>query len=108
MEIVFFEALGELGRRLLVTQRQMRLLHIQSNLLLLQSPEVWRLHESMSYKVAPLAPKKPAPAAVPPPQQKPTEELQEVAEDVEQEVVKRMEVMTVPASILALGGASWR
>ncbi|XDV19260.1 hypothetical protein PO909_024760 [Leuciscus waleckii] len=99
-DFVSFQKLGELECQLPVTQKHMQELRILSQLLLVQSPAVWRFHESIPTKLVlpPVVP--PRPARPRPPVQEERREVAdfEIDEEPEEELVERIQPSTVPAS----------
>lgn len=99
-DFVSFQKLGELERQLPVTQRHMKELRILSQLLLVQSPAVWRFHESIPTKLVLPPVVSPRPARPRPPVQEERREVAdfEIDEEPEEELVERIQPSTVPAS----------
>lgn len=100
-DFVTFSKMAELERSMPVSQRHLQDLHILSRLLLIQNPAVWRFHESIPYKLVvprdvPSTPARPRP----PPQEERVEPLdvEEEEEQVEEQLVERIEPTSVPAS----------
>lgn len=100
-DFVSFQKVGELERQLPVTQCHMKELRILSPLLLIQSPQIWRFHESVPTKLVlpPVVPPRPAH-----PRPNVSQVIREVADievedEPEEEVIVRIQPSTVPASV---------
>ncbi|XDV36630.1 hypothetical protein PO909_006376 [Leuciscus waleckii] len=99
-DFVSFQKLGELERQLPITQRHMKELCILSQLLLLQSPAIWRFHDSVPTKLVlpPVVPPRPAHPRPPVAQERREVADFEVDEEPEDELIERIQPSTVPAS----------
>lgn len=99
-DYISFGVLAEFSKQLPVTQRTMQQLHILSNLMLLPHLNIWRLHESLPFKIPDSAPVPVKPVeqkVVRQPHEEPIEELVEIQDEIREEVVDRIDVSTVPA-----------
>lgn len=102
-DYISFSVLANLIAELPITQQQLQCLYILSPLLLLNSPKVHRLHDSVPYKVPISQPllDKPATTArhtrTPSPQQSDPDTYQQ--EEPQDQVIERVQTRTVPANI---------
>ncbi len=102
-DYISFNTLGNLMAELTITQEKLQRLHILSPLLLLSSPKVHRLHESVPYKIPIYHPLlyKPKTTAQrkrsPSPQQSDPDTYQQ--EEPQVQVIERVQTRTVPANI---------
>ncbi|CAM4570007.1 unnamed protein product [Leuciscus chuanchicus] len=100
-EMIHNGELGELERQLPVTQRHMKELRILSQLLLVQSPAIWRFHESVPTKLVlpPVVAPRPAHPRPPAAQEQRVEVADfEFEEEPDEELIDRIQPSTVPAS----------
>ncbi|MGL5902895.1 MAG: hypothetical protein ACRCZO_09435, partial [Cetobacterium sp.] len=103
-DFVSFNELSSLISELTVSQVQLQRMRILSPLILLRTPQVHRLHDSMQYKVAHIeSEKKKKPTTTPAPRPRsPTpeqpEEAQQEPDEATEQVVERLFTRTVPAN----------
>lgn len=101
-DFVSFTSLRSLLQDITMSQSQLQKLNIMAPLILVHSPTLNRLHQSIPHKVAPRKPEKPkATTSKAPPKQAPSPQLpeQEDQEEVEMEqVIERVKTKTLPAS----------
>ncbi|XP_047665816.1 uncharacterized protein LOC125140694 [Tachysurus fulvidraco] len=97
-DYVSFSEIGKLIPTLPVTQLQLQQLQILSPLILIHSPVIHRLHDSVPYKVQqrPALQKRPAPP--PGTQQHSKPVITEPEEQEEQQVIDRVQTNTMPAN----------
>ncbi|RXN18886.1 hypothetical protein ROHU_001960 [Labeo rohita] len=100
-DYVSFPVLANLADDLPISQLEMQKLRILSPLLLLKTPKINRLHETVPHKIEVPQPQigRPAPAA--PRKRSPSPELSdpEQQEELEEQVIERVVPRTVPANI---------
>ncbi|MGL5643877.1 MAG: hypothetical protein ACRCW3_03860 [Metamycoplasmataceae bacterium] len=104
-DFVTFNNLSSLISELTVTQIQLQRMHILSPLILLHTPKVHRLHDSMQYKVANIVTeKKKKPTSTPatrprsPSPDQSEVDRQEPDEQKQEQVIERVFTRTVPAN----------
>lgn len=88
--------------KLPMSQQQLQQAHLQSPMILIHSPRVNRLHDTVPYKVAAIkviTNKRPPSVQNPTQQEEPEDPTIKQAEEEEDQLIERVETTTIPANV---------